>query len=190
MSRSPQLNERNERMKRITEDPETLDVICAHVASGGTVIDLAKIWDLPFGWVMNWIRQDATRSDRYLAAMNDRAEWAIEMVLKELRAIGFSDVRQLFNDDGSMKPPHEWPDGTAAAVASVETDELYEGVGKEREQIGITRKVKLWEKTKSLELLGKNMRMFVERVDIGAGKTLEDLIVGSRDVTETKKDQA
>ena len=80
--------------------------------------------------------------------------------------------------------------GMCRQPASVETDELYEGVGKEREQIGITRKVKLWEKTKSLELLGKNMRMFVERVDIGAGKTLEDLIVGSRDVTETKKDQA
>lgn len=185
---SPQLRESKERLARITNDPETLDVICAHVANGGTLIDLCRTWDLPFGWIMNWIRDERRREERYVAAMSDRAEWAIEMVLKELRAIGFSDIRELYREDGSLKPPHEWPEKTAAAVSGLDVDELFEGVGKERQQIGFVKKVKLWEKTKALELLGKNMKMFVERVDVGIGKTLEDLVVGSREVTEEKKE--
>lgn len=78
-----------------------------------------------------------------------------ERIAQELARIGFSDIRELFNEDGSLKPPNEWPDDLAATVASIETDELFQGVGRDREQIGFTKKVKVWEKVKALEALCK-----------------------------------
>ena len=50
------------------------------------------------------------------------AEITHEMVVKEMGRIGFSDVRKLFNEDGSLIPIHMLDDSTAAAIASVEVD--------------------------------------------------------------------
>jgi phage terminase small subunit len=58
-----------------------------------------------------------------------------ERVLNEFGAIGFSDVRKLFGPGGGLLPPDQWPEDIAPAVASVEVDELYEGRGKDREQV-------------------------------------------------------
>lgn len=74
-------------------------------------------------------------------------------MIGHLAAVAFGDVRGLFNEDGSMKLPHEWSDFDAAAVESVETDELFAGSGREREQIGYTRKIKRASKLKAIELL-------------------------------------
>ena len=78
-----------------------------------------------------------------------------ERVLQELGRIGFGDLRALFNEDGSLKPISDWSDDTAAIISSVETDELFEGTGREREQIGFTKKVKSWDKIRALELITK-----------------------------------
>ena len=43
-----------------------------------------------------------------------------ERVLREMAKIAFSDLRDLYNEDGSLKHPHEWPEGAAGAVASME----------------------------------------------------------------------
>lgn len=83
-----------------------------------------------------------------------------ERVLNEFGTIGFSDVRKLFSPDGGLLPPSEWPDDIAPAVSSVEVDELFEGVGKERMQIGWTKKVKLWNKVDALKSLGENLKLF------------------------------
>lgn len=80
-----------------------------------------------------------------------------ERIAQELARIGFSDIRNLFDEKGALKTPENWSDEDAAAVASVETDELFEGFGREREQVGLTKKVKVWEKTKALEALCRLM---------------------------------
>ncbi len=83
-----------------------------------------------------------------------------DRVLNEFGAIGFSDVRKLFGPNGGLLPPNEWPDDIAPAISSVEVDELYEGSGKDREQIGWTKKVKLWNKNDALTKLGENLKLF------------------------------
>ena len=83
-----------------------------------------------------------------------------ERVLNEFATVGFSDVRKLFGPDGGLLPPSEWPDDIAPAVSSVEVDELFEGQGKERQQVGWTKKVKLWNKNDALKSLGDNLKLF------------------------------
>lgn len=163
--------ERRKRWADLQSDPDLIEDVCAHVANGGTAIDLAETWDIPFGWLSNWLHEDKERDTRYRKALNDRAEWATESILRELRRLGLSDIRKLYDDNGNLKPPHDWPTEMAAAVAGVETIVDSEG--------DVTKKVKLWPKDKSLELLGKNLRLFVDRVEHGLEKKLEDIIADS-----------
>lgn len=195
MAHLPYTADRRARRNLLFADPETIDVICAHVANGSDLPSLCATWDLPFGWISNWIHADMAvggRHSRYIQALNDRSEWVVESVLAELRKIGFSDLRQLFAADGSLLPPKDWPQHAAASVASVEVDELFEGTGQAREQVGVTRKVKLWDKMRALEMIGKNLSMFIERHEVTGHVTLEDLVNKANerevivDVEETK----
>lgn len=99
-----------------------------------------------------------------------------ERVVLELARLAFSDKRKLFRADGSIKPPDEWDDDTAATIAGIETDELNEGSGEKRVRIGDRRKVKQWDKVKALELLGKHLGMFVDRHEHSGpgGKPIEN----------------
>lgn len=80
-----------------------------------------------------------------------------ERIAQELAKIGFGNLRAIFDDRGNLKPVEEWDDDTAALVSSIETDELWAGAKGEREQIGVTRKVKQWDKVRALEQLAKLM---------------------------------
>lgn len=104
--------------------------------------------------------------ERLRVLMTERAtrtQVTADRVISEVARIGFADIRSLFSADGSLLPVSEWPEGIAAAVASVEVDALFEGYGEERKQIGVTQKVKLWDKPKSLEMLGRHLKLWVER---------------------------
>ncbi len=53
-------------------------------------------------------------------------------------------------------------DDVAAAIASIQTFEEFAGKGEDRIQTGLTRKVKLFDKIKAFELLGKHLQLFHE----------------------------
>jgi phage terminase small subunit len=84
--------------------------------------------------------------------------------LMELAKLAYFDLRQLYREDGSLKNPSEWDDATAAAVASVEVFEEFAGKGKDRKQIGHTKKVKTWDKNRALEMLLKHLGLLKENV--------------------------
>src|SRR5579883_1258612 len=83
-----------------------------------------------------------------------RSAATVQRLELELERIALQDPRQRYRPDGSLKAPGEWDDATAAAIMSVEVDELFEGRGDERELIGHVKKVKGWDKVRALlELL-------------------------------------
>ncbi len=77
-------------------------------------------------------------------------------VLTEIINLARSDVRKLYNDDGSLKNPRDWDDATAAAISSVEVFE-------NRDLGGHTKKVRLWDKSKNLENLARYLKLLVDR---------------------------
>ena len=95
-----------------------------------------------------------------------RTEITQDMVIKELAKIAFLDIRKLYTENGQLKNIADMDSETAGAISSLETLEEYEGYGEDREKIGDTQKVKLLDKTKALELLGKHLGMFKEKVTI------------------------
>ena len=85
-------------------------------------------------------------------------------VLTRMARIGFADIRKFYRPDGTLLPPHEWPDEIVPAVAGVETFEEYQGKGENRILVGYTKKVRLWDPNPSLTNMAKNLGI------IGNGK--------------------
>jgi transposase-like protein len=82
--------ETKERIARIFDDPEILEKICMYVANGGSVIQLAKTWDIPASTIFNWLRKNDERSKMYDHAKADRNEWIVESVLNELKELALA----------------------------------------------------------------------------------------------------
>lgn len=102
--------------------------------------------------------------------LRERAIVSKEQIAAELAKIGFSDIRKLFDDNSQLLPVKEWPDEAAAALSGVYVDELWAMGVDGREQIGQTKKVKLWDKLKALaqltELYGYNAPVKVANTDL------------------------
>jgi phage terminase small subunit len=84
-----------------------------------------------------------------------------DRVIIELAKIAFSDVRSLYKEDGFLKLPHEMGE-EAHFVSSIETDEIFGHDAKVDAKVkqGETKKVKLYDKTRALEHLGKHLGIF------------------------------
>lgn len=114
------------------------------------------------------------------AVVAEQAQVDAVQILRELSRLGYTDLRGLYKEDGTIKDPKDWSDEIAHAVAGVEVTELFEGSGADRTWIGYTKKVKFWDKTKALELLGKHKKLFTDKVEHSGKLTLEDLLDESR----------
>lgn len=190
MARLETLAERTERQfmtNKLFEDPDSINVVCGHMANGGDLPMLAKIWGIRYSDLTNWLRSDPERNKRYEASLHDADQWRIAIITRELQRFGLSDIRELFNDQGAVRPTSEWSDELTSAISSMEVNELWEGTGRDRRIIGEIKKIKLVDKIKPLELLGKQMRMFLDRVEHSGKLSIEDLIGGSMTDEEKKK---
>lgn len=68
-------------------DPERMDKICSHVANGGSLIDLAEMFQINYSEIIAWIRRDVNNSKRYTQALEDRTEWTKDALLNELNKL-------------------------------------------------------------------------------------------------------
>lgn len=120
------------------------------------------------------------RINALIALQEKRLDIKADEVLKEIRRIGMSDVRELYKEDGTVKHPKEWPDDLARAVSSIEVEELFEFVNGEKVWIGYTKKIKLWSKTQALDMLGKHKKLFTDRVELDVSDNLAEKIAAAR----------
>lgn len=84
-------------------------------------------------------------------------ELRTEDVLRELARIVHADPRKAFDAQGNLLPVNEWPDEVAAMVASIETDEIK---GEGGCVMGVTRKIKLWDKNAAIEKAMKHLGQY------------------------------
>lgn len=79
-----------------------------------------------------------------------------DAVVRETAKLAFSDVRGLFNEEGTLLPPSEWPDELAGAIAGIDVVETSTGKGNET-TFDYVKKIKLWDKNSALEKLMKHL---------------------------------
>lgn len=84
-------------------------------------------------------------------------------VLNRLLEIDQMDVKDILNDDGTIKRIIEWPKVWRTSLSGVDVMELASG-----DEASILKKIKWPDKVKNLELLGKhiNINAFSDRQDI------------------------
>lgn len=102
-----------------------------------------------------------------------RTDVTADRVLLELARLAFFDARTMYRPDGTLKEPGEWDDATAAAVASHEVEEeiTTDGEGKDAKQtrtIARTKKIKRFDKGRSLELLCRHLGMLNDKLNVTA----------------------
>lgn len=174
-----------QKLERILAQPDLLQTICDSIANGGSIVALARLWDVQYSHLCHWLNRDKERATAYIQALNDRAEWCKETMLNELRALALSDIRQAFDANGRLKPMAEIPEAVARALASVETFEEYDGHGDARVYVGDTKKIKFWNKPDAIATMMKHLGMLIEKHQVAVGSKLEDLLAMSH---ETPKD--
>jgi phage terminase small subunit len=109
----------------------------------------------------------------------DRVEVTADTVLRELLLIARTDLAQAYDENGHLRPIHDIPEECRRAIAGVKVFEEFDGVGADRVKVGEVREVKFWDKPKSLELLGKHLKLFTEVVESTA-----TMSVNLREITD------
>lgn len=107
-----------------------------------------------------------------------------QTILRELLRIATSDLGLIFNPEGGIKPIHEIPEEVRRAMSGIDVEEIWEGRGEDRYQSGVIKKVKFWDKPKAIELLGKKLQIWVERLEVNHTVTLEALVMGEGNPNE------
>ncbi|WWT39843.1 hypothetical protein [Microcystis phage Mwe-JY25] len=102
-----------------------------------------------------------------------------DALLTRLAEEADADVADIFEDDGRLKPVHEWPKvWRKGLVAGIEVEQLYEGTGKDRVAVGTLAKIRLSDRTKRLELIGRHVgvQAFRDKVSHDVEQPLKDLL--------------
>jgi phage terminase small subunit len=118
------------------------------------------------------------RLDELKNELKSRNMITAERVMAEYAKLAFFDPRKLFNADGTPKNITELDDDTAAALAGLDVQDVYEGYGEDRRFIGYTKKYKLSDKRAALDSIAKCLGMFKENVNVNGGllvKIVDDI---------------
>lgn len=100
-------------------------------------------------------RIDDLEKDRF-----KRLQMSQDEVLGQYARLARSDVRNLYDEEGKLKPIHELDDDTAYAISAVDVDEVKAG----GETMAVkTTKVKLHDKKAALDSIAKAMKLFVQK---------------------------
>jgi phage terminase small subunit len=118
------------------------------------------------GWQLLQIPLVSERVSQLKAAQLKRLGLEADTILRELLSIATADATEAFDDMGGLKPFREWPAGLKKSLSSLEVSELFAGQGDGRTAIGLLKKVRFWDKPRSLEMLGKHLKLFAERMEL------------------------
>ena len=112
----------------------------------------------------------------------EKTEIDADWVLRRLAQDATADVADLYDESGSLKSVHDWPIAwRTGLVAGIDTAQERDGQDAEgNPQFVTVRKVRLADRTKLLELIGKHIDVgaFKDRIEHSGKIGLESLITG------------
>ena len=107
-----------------------------------------------------------TLTDRRNEKVGVNVAWVLQRLVDEVEA----DISEIYDDDYNLLPLREWPEVfRKGLVAGIDVEEIYEGVGGKRKKVGEVRKIKLSDRLKRIELIGKHVDINAFREQHGVG---------------------
>ena len=117
-----------------------------------------------------------------VAERSKRTKIDADFVLTRLAELADADIADLYDDGGALKPLKDWPKAfRKGLVAGLETEREEAGDGG-GSAVLVVRKVKLADRVKILELIGKhvNVKAFIDKLEVEAGAGLAEAIIAAR----------
>ena len=118
----------------------------------------------------------------YIEELKEQRQAAVGVdamyVLRRLVDIDQLDVKDILNEDGSVKNIHNWPDVWRRSISSVDLMELSSG-----DIDAIIKKIKWPDKIKNLELLGRHVSVaaFKDRLELSGNVGLAERMKKARE---------
>jgi len=124
-----------------------------------------------------WLKKAEVQAEiaRFRQQTETKLDISAEKVIQKIAEVAFLDIRKLFAGDGSLVPIKELPEEVSAAVAGIEHEKLFEHFGKgQAKHVGTTTKVKLSDRLRALELLGRwhKLKLFEENITVKGDEAL------------------
>lgn len=121
----------------------------------------------PTGADANAIRligKDRVRAkiNELIAQQLNRLKLSADLVIKELLKSATIDIKDAYDEEGNLLSIQDMPEPLRKAIITIETEELFDGRGEDRERIGTTKTIKISDRLRALELLGKHLKMFTD----------------------------
>jgi phage terminase small subunit len=110
-----------------------------------------------------------------MEARAERTEINADWVLKRLANEADADLADLYADDGSLLPVDEWPlIWRQGLVAGIDVEEIFADGENGKERVGFVRKVRLSDRVKRLEMIGKHIAVnaFQDTIEVKGLDTL------------------
>ena len=112
----------------------------------------------------------------------DKLDLSAEKVLSELSRMGFSNFLDYVNiteEGDAFVDLSSLTQEQAAAIQEVTVNEYVEGKGKHARKVKRT-KLKLVDKIRSLDLLGRHLKLFTEKVEVSGTAGLAEALAAAR----------
>jgi len=118
----------------------------------------------------------AVRIDEAKKVRTERTGITADRVIDEIAKIAFADFRELFDEDGELKPTEEMSADAAASIASIETATRSTAGG----EVMRAQKIRPWDKVRALELLCRHLGLISDRVHISGNLSARILAARKR----------
>ena len=112
----------------------------------------------------------------------DKLDLSAEKVLSELSRMGFSNFLDYVNiteEGDAFVDLSSLTQEQAAAIQEVTVNEYVEGKGKHARKVKRT-KLKLVDKIRSLDLLGRHLKLFTEKIEVSGTAGLAEALAAAR----------
>lgn len=93
---------------------------------------------------------------------SERTRISQDRVLKELAIIAFLDIRDAFDEDGNLLSIKDIPENVARAIGGLDITEMRKSRGETDEEW--LKRIKIIDKKGALELIGKHLAMFTDKI--------------------------
>lgn len=114
------------------------------------------------------------------------AQITAQRTIDEMGTLAFSNVADYFDAEGNLLPIHQLPRHVTAAIAQFEV--IMKNAAGGDGKIDRVLKVKSWDKTRALEMLGKHFKLLSDVVQLEASdKLIEALYQGRARAAKAKK---
>lgn len=96
----------------------------------------------------------------YAKAASERNDITVDRVLKEAARLAFHDIGAFFDPSGHLLAVRDMSADARAALASIEVLDEFEGQGRDRKKVGITTKLKVFDKNPAIERLFRHLGLY------------------------------